>query len=172
MTGPERTAPRVSQSATRNNQRPRLAQGDDAAIVDRLLKKLRFADPDLSAARARGMRSTPPRISQPIVGPAPFEANWRWPWLWTALSVTLAFAIARWPYASACGVSLAVYAAALGVLLVTGVHAAVLAWKHRRGVAHVISLLVVAVALMSALEIMLPRVGYAKKAAAWVCGFY
>jgi hypothetical protein len=78
-----------------------------------------------------------------------------------------------WPYPAKCGVGLAGYLGAVGVLIAGGVWSSVWTWRHRASRAHALSLLVLLWGLvLGALEV-LPRIGYAvpdaKHPATWVC---
>lgn len=147
------------------------AHREDAMIVDRLLKKLRYADPDLSRERLRPSSPRAPRVTPgPIVCPAPREPSWRRPWLWSVLGVILGVGLTQWPYARACGVPLFGYLAAVAALVLTGMLAGISAWRNRRGVAHIIALLVVLGGLVLVADVVLPRAGYAGAEAQWMCG--
>lgn len=90
-------------------------------------------------------------------------------WVRVGLGVGLAAAMTQWPYARACGLALFLYLGAVGVVLIAGGWAAVTSWRQRMGLAHVLSLLVMLWALILAAAVVLPRVGYAREAAAWWC---
>lgn len=147
------------------------AQREDAMIVDRLLKKLRYADPDLSRDRSRPTRPHAPRMTPgPIVGRAAREPSWHRPWLWAVLGVILGLGLTQWPYVRTCGGPLFGYLGAVSTLLLTGTLGGVSAWRNRRGVAHVLALLVVLGGLVLVADVVLPRAGYAGASAAWLCG--
>ena len=90
-------------------------------------------------------------------------------WGWTALGVVLAGALPFWPYAHACGWRLWLYSGAVLVLLIVGVRAALAAWRGVVGVAHTVALLVTLWALTLGAAVVLPRIGYARTRAGWVC---
>ena len=76
----------------------------------------------------------------------------------TALGVGMVF----WPYDAKCGVGLAGYLAATGVVTAAGVWSSIWTWRHRSSRGHILSLLLVLWGgLLAAIEI-LPRSGYAK----------
>src|SRR6476620_11624847 len=56
------------------------------------------------------------------------------------LSVLLGVGILFWPYQARCGLGLAAYLAAVGVVVVSGAWSAVWSWRHRSGRAHSLSL--------------------------------
>jgi hypothetical protein len=89
------------------------------------------------------------------------------------LAVLLGVGMLFWPYQSRCGVGLAAYLAAVGVVIGAGVWSAVWTWRHRSARGHILSLLLILWGgILGAIEI-LPRAGYAKPdpvRAGWVCG--
>jgi hypothetical protein len=90
-------------------------------------------------------------------------------WFWTLLAVALGVALVVWPYDKACGIRLVFYLGAAGMTLLVGLLSSVSAWVNRRGLAHGISLLVIAWAGVAAAREVLPRVGYARQTATWSC---
>jgi hypothetical protein len=90
-------------------------------------------------------------------------------WFWVVLGVALAAALLLWPYERSCGLNLSFYFGAAGTTAVFAVLGAVSAWTHRRGFAHVISLIVLAWAGVAAAREILPRTGYAKESRTWMC---
>lgn len=90
-------------------------------------------------------------------------------WLRALLGILGAAALAFWPYPKACGSMLGLYLA--GVVAVAGIGGYTMryAWTHRRGVAHVVGLLVLLAGLaLAALEIF-PRVGSGAVTRTWTC---
>jgi hypothetical protein len=90
-------------------------------------------------------------------------------WFWALLAVALGLALAIWPYDRACGLRLAFYLGASAITLLVGFLAAVAAWAHRRGLAHILSLGVIAWAIISVTREVLPRAGYARQSLTWGC---
>jgi hypothetical protein len=90
-------------------------------------------------------------------------------WFWSGLAVLLAIALLVWPYDKNCGIRLIFFLGAAGLTLLVGVLGALAAWSHRRGLAHLISLLVVTWAAVMILREILPRAGYAREAREWTC---
>jgi hypothetical protein len=86
----------------------------------------------------------------------------------TALGIGMLF----WPYEAKCGLGLAGYLAAVGVLVAAGVWSSVWTWRHRSSRGHILSLLLILWGgVLGAIEI-LPRSGYAKPDPArpgWSC---
>lgn len=91
-----------------------------------------------------------------------------------SLAVALGVAIGFWPYGARCGIGLAGYLGAVGVLVTAGVWSAIWTWRHRSAKGHVLSLLLVLWGLVLASIDVLPRTGYAKPSAdhpaQWTCG--
>jgi hypothetical protein len=89
------------------------------------------------------------------------------------LAVLVGAAMYIWPYPAQCGVGLAGYLAAVGVVIAGGLWASVWTWRHRAGKAHTLSLLVMLWGLVLGAIQVLPRTGYAKPdanhPAAWLC---
>ena len=90
-------------------------------------------------------------------------------WFWTGLAVILAIALAVWPYDKNCGLRLIFFLGAGGIALLAAVLGALAAWAHRRGLAHLLSLLVIAWATVMLLREILPRAGYARESRGWTC---
>jgi uncharacterized membrane protein YfcA len=90
-------------------------------------------------------------------------------WFWTSLAVVMSVALAVWPYDKNCGVRLIFFLGAGGIALMAGMLGALAAWANRRGLAHVLSLLVIVWAGVMVLREILPRAGYAKEARGWTC---
>ena len=89
------------------------------------------------------------------------------------LSVLLAVGIVFWPYVSRCGIGLAAYLGAVGVVIASGVWSAIWTFRHRAGRAHALSLLLILWGLLLAAQEILPRTGYAvptpQHPATWSC---
>jgi hypothetical protein len=89
------------------------------------------------------------------------------------LVTILGLAMLAWPYDARCGVGLAAYLAATGVVALGGVWTAVWTWRHRSGRAHTLSLLILLWGIVLAAVEVMPRVGYARptadRPAEWVC---
>jgi hypothetical protein len=89
------------------------------------------------------------------------------------LALLVGAAMYIWPYPAQCGVGLAGYLAAVGVVIAGGLWASVWTWRHRAGKAHTLSLLVVLWGLVLGATQVLPRTGYAKPdanhPAGWLC---
>jgi hypothetical protein len=90
-------------------------------------------------------------------------------WFWTGLAVTLAVALAIWPYDRACGLRLGFFLGATGITLLAAFLGALASWANRRGIAHLVSLLVLVWASVIAAREVLPRTGYARESRTWLC---
>jgi hypothetical protein len=90
-------------------------------------------------------------------------------WLRVMLGVALAVGMTQWPYFHACGPALFLYLGSIGVVGLAGLWGAVTSWRRRMGLAHTISLLVLLAGGVLAASEVLPRIGYAKRAATWFC---
>lgn len=90
-----------------------------------------------------------------------------------ALVAVVAAAMVIWPYPAKCGVGLAGYLAAVGVVIAGGVWTSVWTWRHRAPRAHTVSLLVLLWGLILGGREVLPRIGYAipnaDHPATWFC---
>jgi hypothetical protein len=90
-------------------------------------------------------------------------------WVRLILGLALGAAMTQWPYTHGCGVPLFAYLGGVLAVLVAALWSGVSSWKTRSSVAHALSLgLFVWGGFLAAREI-LPRIGYAKQAAEWVC---
>jgi hypothetical protein len=90
-------------------------------------------------------------------------------WVRLALGLALGAAMTQWPYTHGCGVPLFAYLGGVLAVLVAALWSGVSSWRTRSALAHFLSLaLFVWGGFLAAREI-LPRIGYAKQGAAWVC---
>lgn len=90
-------------------------------------------------------------------------------WLRVGLGVALAAGMTQWPYFHACGTALFLYLGALGMVGLSGVWGMITSWRHRMGLAHTISILVLLWGGILAAATVLPRNGYARLTATWMC---
>lgn len=90
-------------------------------------------------------------------------------WLRVLLAVGLAVGMTQWPYFHACGTSLYLYLGALGLTVATGLWGALASWRRRIGLAHTVSLVAALWGGALLASEILPRIGYAKRAAVWSC---
>ncbi len=109
----------------------------------------------------------PPEVTNPATQPPRrFVAL---TWFWTALALVLAVALPLWPNDKSCGLRLVFYIGAAGIALLMGVLGALSSWSYRRGLAHLLSLLVIVWAGIMAAREILPRSGYARQELQWGC---
>jgi hypothetical protein len=135
----------------------------ELADIDRLVAK--------QGAPAGSPTPAPMSARAPLpAGPAPVRRrSVALTWFWVVLAIALALALVLWPYQKACGLQLFFFLGAAGVALIVGCLGALNSWAHRRGFAHILSLLVILWAGIVAAREILPRVGYARDARTWTC---
>ena len=90
-------------------------------------------------------------------------------WFWSGLALVLGVALAFWPYDRNCGIRLIFFLGAGGLALLAGVLGALTSWAHHRGLAHLLSLLVIIWAAVMIMREILPRAGYARESRDWTC---
>lgn len=114
----------------------------------------------------------------PAPGPAAPSVAPKQPRRWVlyvrlAIALALAVGIIFWPYGTRCGAPLAGYLAGVGAIVVGGAWTALWSWRHRAGMTHVLSLLILLWGLGLASWQVLPRVGLAiptiDRPALWTC---
>lgn len=112
-------------------------------------------------------------VAAPVLPPAATGTSGAGVYFRLLLAVAIAVGIVFWPYANRCGLGLAGYLGAVGVVVVSGAWSAVWTFRHRAGRAHLLSLLLVLWGLVLAGLDVLPRVGYAiptvDHPASWSC---
>lgn len=146
----------------------------ELAEVDRLLAKLPHADPTLGRGQVQhkpgspaAAHGTPAAASRgPIAGAEPSTAA---VWIRVGLGLLAALAMTQWPYTHVCGLKSMIYLVGAGAVLAAGVWGAWGAWRKRMGWAHGLSLGVLIMGLGFVTFEVLPKVGYAAKAATWFC---
>jgi hypothetical protein len=143
----------------------------ELADIDRVIEKQGpAAPPGQPPALPPGAAPQPPaRVAGTTPSLAPARGSVAVTWFWVGLAVLLAAALAIWPYGKSCGLQLFFYLGAATLALLAGATGAVNSWRTRRGLAHLISLLVVVVAGVLGAREVLPRVGYAAEVATWLC---
>jgi hypothetical protein len=141
----------------------------ELAEIDKLMAK----SPPAAAPPATGPASrspaTPARGAGPPALPAPARGSVLSVWTRVLLGVVLAGAMTQWPYGKQCGTPLFLYTGASAVVGLAGFWAAASSWRRRMGLAHVVALLVTLWGLILVAAIVLPRIGYARAEATWLC---
>jgi hypothetical protein len=148
-----------------------------ASVVDRLLAQLPGLQgaPVVAPERPSQFPAVVGRAST-VVGrastrqtQAPTQSEVIGVWIRVLLGLSLGFMMARWPYLQTCGAPLLGYLSAVGTIMLAGGWAAVAAWRHRAGLAHIVSLILVFYGILLAAAEVLPRTGYVERQATWVC---
>jgi hypothetical protein len=146
-----------------------------ASVSDEaLLAESKAVAPTKSAGRtmAAPTIAAPARSAAPAAAAAPAAGAWLG-WVKVAIAVGSAAGLMFWPWPASCGGPLIGFTAATGAVALLGVWSAVGTWRHRLGLAHVASLLVVVWGLALGAREVLPRVGYAtptpERSEGWSC---
>ncbi len=113
---------------------------------------------------------------QPVAAPAraatTATGTWRG-WIQVLLAVGAAAGLMFWPWPGRCGWPLIGFTAASGAVAMLGAWSAVGTWRHRLGIAHIASLMVIVWGLLLGAREVLPRIGYAiptaERGAGWAC---
>jgi hypothetical protein len=138
----------------------------ELAAIDKVLEKQRAGAPPAPTALPPGsLERVPPATPRP----APGRGSVARTWFWTVLALALGVGLAVWPYPKACGLQLFFFLGATAVTVVAGVVGALASWAHRRGVAHLLCLLVLLWAGVVGASEALPRSGYARESRPWLC---
>ena len=153
----------------------------EMADVDRLLKKLPYADPTLrGGGGGGGGGGGEPTVKRAglagagamasTTGGAAGGAGWVGTWARVALGVLVAVGVAPgvWPYTHGCGLHLIFYLAGVTTVIAAGLWSSLSSWKRRLGVAHVISQVLIIWGILLLTREVLPRVG-ASASAVWLC---
>ena len=100
------------------------------------------------------------------------ERTWA-AWLKVLIAVAAAVSLMFWPWPARCGTPLVGFTAATAAVTLLGMWSALGTWRHRLGLAHAASLLVVVWGLFLGAREVLPRTGYAiptlERPNAWSC---
>jgi hypothetical protein len=137
------------------------ASNREAAEVDLFIRKLQPRVPE----RVAPIGSGPPAILRHVLvarRPGAVRAC-------VGLGVALGVAMPYWPYFSSCGWPLLPYGLAVFMVFVAGVWGARLTWHARLGFSHTIAIATTLWGIALAAHIVLPRAGYAKSVATWIC---
>jgi hypothetical protein len=137
----------------------------ELAAIDKVIDQ-RSGSPPPPTALPPGTIGRPPVVTPPS---APGRGSVARTWFWTVLALALGIGLAVWPYPKACGLQLFFFLGAAAVTVVAGVVGALASWSHRRGVAHLLCLLVLLWAGVVGASEALPRSGYARESRPWLC---
>jgi hypothetical protein len=142
----------------------------EMAEVDRLLKRLPDADPTLGRGGEPTVRkpAVPPGVGLHPRGPA-VSGAWLGTWARVILGLLVGIGMTQWPYTHGCGLRLTFYLIGVGAVLAAGVWSGISSWQRRLGVAHLLSQALIIWGLVLVAREVLPRIGYAKVEAPWLC---
>ena len=117
--------------------------------------------------------AAPARSSASAAAPrAPAAGAWRG-WVKVAIAVGAAAGLMFWPWPAPCGGPLIGFTAATVAVALLGLWSAIGTWRHRLGLAHAASLLVVVWGIVLGAREILPRAGYAvptpERSEGWSC---
>jgi hypothetical protein len=133
----------------------------ELANIDRVMAKQSGSAPSVASTRPAALPSTAPALAR--------GRSVALTWFWVVLGLALAIALPIWPYEKACGLRLIFFLGAVGITFIVGVLAALASWAHRRGFAHVLSLIILGWSSVLAAREVLPRIRYAKQSSTWMC---
>jgi hypothetical protein len=140
------------------------------AEVDRLLQKLpSHAEPAADAGAEPTVRR-PAAAVPPAPAPAGLSgAAWLGTWARVILGLLLGIGMTQWPYTHGCGLRLLFYLVGVAAVIAAGVWSSISSWRRRLGLAHVLAQALIIWGLVLAAREVLPRVGYARASAPWLC---
>ncbi len=139
----------------------------EMAEVDRLLKKLPYGEPTPSASSAPTVRKMP--AVAPPGADLTAAGQWLGTWARVVLGLLIGIGMTQWPYTHGCGLRLIFYLMGVAAVIAAGTWSGISSWKRRLGVAHVLSQGLIIFGLVLAAREVLPRIGYAKAEAPWLC---
>jgi hypothetical protein len=90
-------------------------------------------------------------------------------WVRLGLALCLGLGMTQWPYLHGCGIPLFLYLGAVLTVVVASTWSLISSWRTRSVRAHTISVVLLFWGSALAAREVLPRVGYAKQAANWMC---
>ncbi|HEU4682608.1 MAG TPA: hypothetical protein VFS51_12715 [Gemmatimonadales bacterium] len=90
-------------------------------------------------------------------------------WIRVVLGLSLGIMMTKWPYAQTCGGPLLGYLGAIVTVILAGGWGAMAAWRHRAGLAHIVSLILIFYGILLVEAEVLPRSGYTVGQATWFC---
>jgi len=144
-----------------NQEKPRDFDAELRAI-DRLIEKQAPSVPSSDLSRAA--TAPPPPRAREITG-----IQWLGTWARVVLGVLVGIGMTQWPYTHGCGWRFMFYLTGIGAVLTAGIWSSLSSWKRRLGAAHLLSQLLIIWGLVLGARAILPRIGYAKVSAPWLC---
>ena len=90
-------------------------------------------------------------------------------WVRLGLALGLGLAMTQWPYLHGCDIPLFAYMGAVITVIVASLWSLISSWRTRSVRAHTISVVLLFWGSALAAREVLPRIGYAKQAANWMC---
>lgn len=94
-------------------------------------------------------------------------------WVKVIIAVSAAAGLMFWPWPARCGLPVMGFTAATGGVVLIGFWSAIGTWRHRLGLAHVASLMVMVWGMALGAREVLPRIGYAvpsiERPGQWSC---
>jgi hypothetical protein len=154
-----------------------VSKGDEKRDWDKEMAEIDKIMASAPAAPPAAPPATRAAPSVPAAGPAgavraggaPGKYARFFTWARLVLGLALGAAMTQWPYIHGCGVPLFAYLGGVLAVLVAAVWSLVSSWRTRSAVAHFLSLALLGWGAFLAAREVLPRIGYAKQAAEWVC---
>lgn len=121
-------------------------------------------------SRGRGPIRIEDRAESPVDIRERYERNEKLG-VWARLAVVaiLSAAILWWPYGKSCGLGLATYLVATAMIIVGGLWVVACTWTCRMARTHAIAMLVALWGVGLIAAEVLPRIGYARHQAYWLC---
>jgi hypothetical protein len=138
-----------------------------------LAEQRKAAAPALPPGKPVPVGAAAPAVKVAPVG-KPAAGAWA-SWLKVTVAIAAAAGLMFWPWPPGlrCGVPLLGYTAATAGVTLLGIWSALGTWRHRLGLAHAASLIVVVWGLVLGAREVLPRAGYAiptlERGAGWTC---
>ncbi len=139
----------------------------EMAEVDKLLQKLPYGDPPPSASSAPTVKRS--AAGAPAVDGGPTGREWLGTWSRVVLGLLIGIGMTQWPYTHGCGLRLFFYLIGVVTVIVAGVWSSISSWRRRLGFAHLLAQGLIIWGLVLAAREVLPRVGYARTQAPWLC---
>ena len=143
----------------------------ELAEIDKVIARSPDVPPAGSPAAPAGRPAIAPGGAPRAPAPAavPSRRGRAAAWTFALMAAALAVGLQFWPYLRTCGFGLLGYTGVVGLLILVSIWASLSSWRHRVGVAHLLSLMSLLWGLALAAMIILPRIGYARTALTWDC---